>query len=61
MLHYYFSPVMEQIIMVQMLASVGLVESVDTDHMYFAAMESKSCRLTVLGAHYWKLSKDKRF
>jgi len=45
----------------QMYASVGLVEPVDTDYMYFAAMESKSCKLTALGAHYWKLSKDRRF
>ncbi len=45
----------------QLFASVGLVEPVDTDHMYFAAMESKSCRLTALGQHYWRLSKDTRF
>ncbi|MCC3403956.1 caspase family protein, partial [Eubacterium callanderi] len=41
--------------------SVGLIEPVDEEHMYFAAMNSKSCRLTPLGLHYWKLSKDKRF
>jgi hypothetical protein len=23
--------------------------------MYFAAMNSKTCKLTVLGEHYWKL------
>ncbi|EHL18929.1 hypothetical protein HMPREF9628_01926 [Peptoanaerobacter stomatis] len=45
----------------QMLESVGLVEPVNTEHMYFAAMQSKSCRLTPLGLHYWKLSKHKRF
>ena len=45
----------------QLYESVGLVEPVDTDHMYFAAMENKSCRLTAMGLHYWKLSKDKRF
>lgn len=45
----------------QMLESVGLVEPVGTDHMYFAAMESKECRLTALGCHYWRLAKDKRF
>lgn len=45
----------------QLFASVGLVEPVDTDHMYFAAMKSKSCRLTALGQHYWRLSKDTRF
>ena len=45
----------------QLFESVGLVEPVDAEHMYFAAMESKSCKLTPLGLHYWRLSKDKRF
>ncbi len=45
----------------QLFESVGLIEPVGTDHMYFAAMESKSCRLTALGLHYWNLSKDRRF
>lgn len=45
----------------QIFESVGLVEPVGEDHMYFAAMHSKSCRLTALGLHYWKLSKDRRF
>ncbi len=45
----------------QLFESVGLVEPVGTEHMYFAAMEGKSCKLTALGLHYWKLSKDKRF
>lgn len=45
----------------QLFESVGLIEPVDEDHMYYAAMHSKSCRLTALGLHYWRLSKDKRF
>lgn len=45
----------------QLFESVGLVEPVGTEHMYFAAMESKACKLTALGLHYWRLSKDKRF
>lgn len=45
----------------QLFESVGLVEPVDEDHMYFAAMKNKSCKLTALGFHYWKLSKDARF
>ena len=45
----------------QLFESVGLVEPVGAEHMYFAAMEGKSCKLTALGLHYWKLSKDKRF
>ena len=37
---------------------VGLVVPVDEEHMYFAAMNSKSCRLTKLGAHYWRLANE---
>lgn len=44
----------------QKLQSVGLVEPVDAPFMYFAAMNKKSCRLTPLGQHYWRLMKDKR-
>jgi hypothetical protein len=42
----------------QKLQSVGLVVPTDAPFMYFAAMNSKSCKLTVLGQHYWKLAKD---
>ncbi|MES2387042.1 MAG: caspase family protein [Bacteroidota bacterium] len=39
---------------------VNLVVPVEATHMYFAAMQSKSCRLTVLGEHYWNLiTKDR--
>lgn len=34
---------------------VNLVKPIDEEHMYYAAMNSTGCRLTVLGAHYWKL------
>jgi len=44
----------------QKFVSVGLVEPINAEHMYFAAMESKSCKLTALGWHYWKLVKEKR-
>lgn len=44
----------------QKLESVGLVVPFDEEHMYFAAMNSKSCKLTALGYHYWRLVKDKR-
>lgn len=44
----------------QKFESVGLVLPVDDEHMYFAAMESKACRLTALGAHYWRLVKEKK-
>ena len=44
----------------QKLQSVGLIVPVDSEYMYFAAMESKACKLTSLGHHYWRLVKDKR-
>jgi hypothetical protein len=34
---------------------VNLVRPVDAPHMWHAAMQSKSCELTVLGQHYWNL------
>lgn len=39
---------------------VNLLVPVGADHMYYAAMESKSCKLTPLGIHYWKLVKNGR-
>lgn len=45
----------------QLFESVGLIEPIGEEHMYFAAMNSKSCKLTALGLHYWRLSRDKRF
>lgn len=44
----------------QKFQSVGLVVPVDEDYMYFAAMNSKACKLTALGYHYWRLVKEKR-
>lgn len=44
----------------QKFERVGLVVPVDEEHMYFAAMNSKSCRLTAYGNHYWHLVKDKK-
>lgn len=44
----------------QQMNRVGLVTPVNEEHMYFAAMNSKSCKLTALGHHYWRLVKDKR-
>lgn len=45
----------------QQMQSIGLVVPVDTEHMYFAAMKSKSCKLTSLGQHFWRLNKDGRY
>ena len=39
---------------------VNLVVPVDSEHMYYAAMENKSCKLTILGEHYWNLVKKRR-
>lgn len=39
---------------------INLVVPVGSEHMYFAAMESKTCKLTVLGAHYWSLVSKER-
>lgn len=44
----------------QKFQSVGLVMPVGAPFMYFAAMNNKSCRLTPLGQHYWRLAKDYR-
>jgi hypothetical protein len=44
----------------QLLQSVGLVVPVNAPFMYFAAMQSKSCKLTPLGYHYWSLVKERR-
>jgi hypothetical protein len=39
----------------------GLVVPVGTEHMYYAAIESRSCKLTAIGAHYRRLAVEKRF
>jgi len=44
----------------QKLERVGLVIPCDADHMYYAAMESKSCQLTAVGKHYWRLAAENR-
>lgn len=44
----------------QKFQSVGLVVPVDAEFMYFAAIQSKSCRLTALGNQYWRLVNEKK-
>lgn len=39
---------------------LNLVVPVGAEHMYYAAMESKSCKLTIVGEHYWTLVKEER-
>jgi hypothetical protein len=43
----------------QKLESIGLVVPDGEEHMYFAAMKSRECRLTAIGQYYWRLVKDK--
>jgi len=44
----------------QKFQSVGLVVPVDAEFMYFAAINSKACRLTALGYQYWRLVNEKK-
>jgi hypothetical protein len=44
----------------QKYQSISLVVPVDDDYMYFAAMNSKSCRLTAMGYQYWRLVKENK-
>jgi Caspase domain len=44
----------------QKYRAAKLVEPVDAEHMYFAAMNSAACRLTPLGKHYWRVASDGR-
>ncbi len=44
----------------QKLEGVGLIIPVGEDHMYYAAMRSKTCKLTSLGHHYWRLVREGR-
>lgn len=39
---------------------LNLVVPIGAEHMYFAAIERKSCKLTILGEHYWNLVKGER-
>lgn len=45
----------------QTMRNKSLVITVDAEHMYYAAMNSKSCKLTALGRYYWRLARIKRF
>ena len=54
-------PVHEEIFgHLQKYRNARLLEPVGTDHMYYAALQSLSCRLTPLGRHYWRLAKEKK-
>lgn len=42
----------------QKMQRAGLVEAVGAEHMYWAAMHGKACKLTPLGEHYWRLVQE---
>lgn len=44
----------------QKCRAAKLVEPVGAEHMYFAAMQEKACRLTPLGKLYWWMAKQGR-
>ena len=44
----------------QNLNRVNIIVPVGTKHMYYAAMDEKSCKLTPLGKFYWELAKKKK-
>jgi hypothetical protein len=50
----------EKFSLLQKYNRVNLVVPVDAPHMWHAAVESKSCRLTALGEHYRRLVEDGR-
>lgn len=50
----------EQFKTLQKLQSIGFVEPIREEHMYYAAMHSTGCRLTALGQYYWRLVTNDR-
>lgn len=46
--------------LLQKFNHVHVVKPINEEHMYYAALHSKSCQLTLLGRHYWKLVKQNR-
>lgn len=50
----------EKFALLQKYNRINLVKPVDEEHMYFAAMNSTGCQLTILGEHYWNLVKKER-
>jgi hypothetical protein len=50
----------EKFRILQKFNRINLVIPVDEEHMYYVAMNSKKCKLTLLGKHYWNLVKKER-
>lgn len=49
------SELVRKFALLQRYNRVNLVIPIGEEHMYYAAMNSKSCELTALGVHYWNL------
>lgn len=45
----------------QKMRDARLIQPIDAEHLYYAAMNNKSCKLTPLGKYYWRLAKLKKF
>ena len=50
----------KQFKILQNYVRVNLVRPIGAEHMYYAAINSKACKLTTLGVHYWNLVKNNR-
>lgn len=46
--------------LLQKYVKLNLVVPVGEEHMYYAAIRSKSCKLTFMGQHYWNLVAKER-
>jgi len=46
--------------LLQKMFKVNLVRPIGEEYMYYAAINSKKCKLTALGVHYWNLVNKKR-
>lgn len=44
----------------QKYVKLNLVVPIGAEHMYYAAMNRKACKLTAQGQHYWKLVKNNK-
>src|SRR5262249_8984239 len=44
----------------QRCRAVSLVEPIGVPHLWNAAMENRSVRLTAFGRHYWRLAKHRK-
>jgi hypothetical protein len=50
----------EKFSLLQKYNRINLVVPIEEEHMYYAAMNSTGCQLTILGEHYWNLVKKER-